>query len=78
MPMTTDQSTKHGTLGGAGANLQTAIENYAAKAATLVAAQAAADAAKTQLDTAVVSFKAADTAFENAFPLPAGYTPPSP
>lgn len=74
--MTSDQQSKHVALGIGGDQLQVAIANYAAKATALAAAQTAAAAAQTQLDAAYTAFVAADTAFGEAFPLPAGYTPP--
>ena len=77
MPMTTDQSTKYGTLGTTANALQDAIANYAAKSAAANAAQAALATAQSTLDAAVVAFRASDSAVDGAFPLPAGYTPPS-
>jgi|WetSurMetagenome_2_1015567.scaffolds.fasta_scaffold14092_4 hypothetical protein len=78
MPMNTDQSTKHGNLGSAGSLLQTAIDAYTAKALALATAQTQFDSAKTQLDNALTGFNTSDALFEAAFPLPAGYIPPTP
>lgn len=76
--MTQDQSSKHGNLGLKGNDLQAAIENYQAKASAKATADAAFEAAKTALDLAKTAFDGASASFASAFPLPAGYTPPTP